>query len=85
MHSWCTVARTQSIRLTALRGQGERGVDQLCHGNPSLAEPRVAVKLSFQIICSYGFAARPLTLSDAAFGVSYVSIEGVGCYSNVFF
>lgn len=30
-------------------------------------------------------AARPLTLSDAAFGVSYVSTEGVGCYSNVFF
>jgi hypothetical protein len=29
-------------------------------------------------------AARPLTLRDAAFGVSYASTEGVGCYSNVF-
>ena len=30
-------------------------------------------------------AAHPRTLSESAFGVSYMSNEGVGCYSNVFY
>ncbi len=52
---------------------------------PTLSDGAACRKAIFPNNLQMRIVARPISLSDSAFGVSYMSADGVGCYTNVFF